>query len=242
MLLTWLKLAQITNMFSAIVHKMKIILFISYFVINIFAYSYGQVNCDDYKIVSIFDIPPTPLTPGGNYFLLLLTLDEDNLNNIDNYANLFFVNNLGDTISIPTGPSSTLPLYSSDTIPYILQLNSTIFNQDFPEEFNGKLVIIHATQLICELDYSNIITNTKTIHIDFETKVYPNPFVDVVMVDSDKYIESIFIFSADGRIVDKVYKMSNDHEMNFNNLCAGKYFVMIQFEDGKTELHILIKI
>jgi hypothetical protein len=123
----------------------KILLITTYFMLNHFVPTYGQVNCEDYRIVSIFDIPPTQQFPGGNYFLLLLTLDEDNLDNIDNYANLFFVDELGDTISIPSGPSSTLPRYASDTIPYILQLNTVSSNQDFPENFNGKLVIEHIT-------------------------------------------------------------------------------------------------
>lgn len=202
----------------------------------------AQVNCDDYKVVSIFDIPPTPQTPGGNYFLLLLTLDEDNLSNIDNYANLFFVDDLGDTISIPTGPSSTLPLYSSDTIPYILQLNSTSSNQDFPEEFNGKLVIIHATQLICEVDYSNMSTNTNNIREKFETNVYPNPFVGFIKVDSDKQIESIFIVSSDGRIVDRFYTKLYHYEMNLKNLSTGKYLVLIQYKGGNTEFYKVIKI
>ncbi len=221
---------------------MKKILFIFCFVISIFDYTYGQVNCDDYKIVSIFDIPPTPITPGGNYFLLLLTLNEDNLNNIDNYANLFFVDNLGDTISIPTGPSSTLPLYASDTIPYILKLSSTSSNQDFPEDFNGKLAIIHATQLICEVDYSNITTNTNNIHGEFEINIFPNPFADFIKVDSEKHIDSIFIVDSDGRTVDKFYPMSYYCEMNLENLCAGNYFVVIQFEGGDIELYKVIKI
>lgn len=221
---------------------MKKILFISCLVINLFVHSYAQVNCDDYKIVSIFNIPPTPQTPSGNYFLLLLTLDEDNLSNIDNYANLFFVDNLGDTISIPTGPSSTLPRYSSDTIPYILQLNSPSSNQDFPDEFNGKLVIIHITQLICEVTYSNISTNITNLHAEFETNVYPNPFVDFIKIDSDKGIKSIFMVSSGGRIVDRFYTNSYHYEMNLKNLSAGKYIVLIQFEGGETEFYNVIKI
>lgn len=221
---------------------MKKILLISCFVINLFGYSYGQVNCEDYKIVSIFDIPPSPQTPGGNYFLLLLTLDEDNLGNIDNYADLFFVDNLGDTISIPTGPSSTLPLYASDTIPYILQLNSTSSNQDFPDEFNGKLIIIHATQLICEIEYSDVSTNTNNIYEKFEINIYPNPFVDLVKIDSDNKIKKIFIVNSEGRIVDIFYTNSYYYEMNLKNISTGKYCVIIQFEGSEIGFYNMIKI
>ncbi|PCJ64866.1 MAG: hypothetical protein COA58_11370 [Bacteroidetes bacterium] len=221
---------------------MKKILFISFFILNLLGHSYGQVSCEDYKIVSIFDIPPTPQTPGGNYFLLLLTLDADNLNNIDIYANLFFTNDLGDTISIPTGPSSTLPRYASDTILYILKLNSTSSNQDFPENFKGKLVIVHITQLICEVDYSNVLLSTNNANTDSEITIFPNPFVNFIRIESDKLIRSILVVGYDGRTVDKSYPKAYSHQINMEKLSMGVYSVVVQFENGETGIYKVIKI
>ncbi len=221
---------------------MKKILFISCFILNFFVLSYGQVRCEDYKIVSIFDIPPTPQTPGGNYFLLLLTLDADNLNNTDNYANLFFIDDLGDTISIPTGPSSTLPRYASDTIPYILQLNSASSNQDFPKNFNGKLVIIHANQLICEVDYSNVFLSSNNANVDSEISICPNPFVNFIRIKSDKLIGSILVVGYDGRTVYKSYPKSYSYQINMEKLSMGEYLVVVQFENGETGIYKVIKI
>ena len=119
---------------------MKKILLFGLFLFG-FSYSYAQEYCENFKIVSVIDFPPSPQTPGGNYFLLLLTVFEDNPSNSTIYTNLFFLDELGDTISIPTGPSSHLPVYTTDTIPYILELNTTSNNQDFPLDFNGQLIM-----------------------------------------------------------------------------------------------------
>ena len=220
----------------------KILLITTYFMLNHFVPTYGQVNCEDYRIVSIFDIPPTQQFPGGNYFLLLLTLDEDNLDNIDNYANLFFVDELGDTISIPSGPSSTLPRYASDTIPYILQLNTVSSNQDFPENFNGKLVIEHITQLICEVDYSNIALSTNNAYEDSEINIYPNPFVNYIRIESDKLIESVLLVGYDGKTVDKSYPKTYSHQINMEKISSGEYIIFLQFESGEAGIYKVIKV
>ena len=206
-----------------------------------FGYTNGQEYCENFKIVSIYDIPPTPQTPGGNYFLVLLTIEEDNLMNFDIYANLFFVDALGDTISIPTGPSSTLPFYAVDTIPYILQLNSTSSNQDFPEEFNGELVIIHSSQPVCEVHYSNVPTSTNIIDEEVEINIYPNPFVDCIKIESKNRIDNILIFNSIGGIVESFYPELNSFDVNLGKLKSGGYFMAIKFENGETLVNKILK-
>ena len=82
---------------------MRKILLIGLMLISCFTLCLGQEYCENFKIVSILDFPPSPTTPGGNYFLLMLTVEEDNQNNSTIYTDLFFVDEIGDTISIPTG-------------------------------------------------------------------------------------------------------------------------------------------
>lgn len=211
------------------------------FFFTTWTFIYGQEYCDNFKVVSIFDIPPAPQTPGGNYFLLLLTLEEDNLDNLDNYANLFFVHNSGDTISIPTGNNSTLPLYATDTIPYVLQLNTTSSNQDFPEDFTGKLVIIHSIQPVCEVNYSNVITSANThIEID-EVKTYPIPFDDKLKIESSKNIERISIINNNGNNVGQYFPNLSYCEMNLERLSMGNYFMILQLSNGKTIVKKIMK-
>ena len=207
-----------------------------------FAQNKGQSICDDYKIVSIFDIPPSPQSPGGNYFLLLLTLKVDHPNNFDNYANLFFKDEFGDTISIPTGSNSTLPKYASDTIPYILKLNSTSSNQDFTANFKGKLIIEHITQLVCGLDYSNEHLSTKAALVEPEIDIYPNPFVEFINIDSNKSIESVKVMGYDGNVLEKFHPKSNSHQLNLENLSGGDYLLLVQFEDGESLVYKICKV
>lgn len=209
--------------------------------INCFSLCFGQGYCENFKIVSILDFPASPLTPGGNYFLLLLTVEEDNPNNQTIYTDLFFVDELGDTISIPTGPSSHLPIYSTDTIPYLLKLNSASSNQDFPVDFNGKLVIIHPSNPICEVNYSNVSISIKNISDNDEVSIYPNPFIDDIRIKSEKHIDKILIIDCIGRIVETYYPELNSYDMNLEKLTLGGYFIVIQFENGETFANKIFK-
>ncbi len=220
---------------------MKKILLVGLLLINCFSLCLCQEYCENFKIVSILDFPPSPLTPGGNYFLLLLTVEEDNPNNATIYTDLFFVDEHGDTISVPTGPSSHLPIYSTDTIPYILKLNPTSSNQDFPTDFNGKLVIIHPSNPICEVNFSNVLTSISNINDNNEVVIYPNPFVDDIKIKSGKHIDKILIFNSIGRIVETYYPELNSYDMNLERLSLGEYFVVIQFVSGKTLVHKILK-
>lgn len=219
---------------------MKKILLFGLFLFG-FSYSYAQEYCENFKIVSVIDFPPSPQTPGGNYFLLLLTVFEDNPSNSTIYTNLFFLDELGDTISIPTGPSSHLPVYTTDTIPYILELNTTTNNQDFPLDFNGQLIIIHPIHPKCEVDFSNVATNIDDISDGHKINIFPNPFTDEIKIESVKQIEKILIVNSVGRIIDNYYPKIISPEMNLSNMESGWYFVVLQFEDGESLVKKLFK-
>jgi len=222
--------------------KMKKIIFVACFMLNFFGYLYGQEYCENFKIVSILDIPPTPLTPGGNYFLLLLTVEETNLANTTIYTDLFFVDEIGDTISIPTGPSSTLPIYATDTIPYILKLNSPSNNQDFPENFCGKLIIVHPSNPVCEVNYSNKLTSATNIDDNNQIVIYPNPFLDKVKIKSEENIGKVLVINSIGKIVETYYPQLNLFEMSLAKLSSGAYFIVIQLVNGETLTRKLLKI
>jgi len=222
--------------------KMNKIIIIGLMLLNCFSYSFGQEYCENFNIVSILNFPPSPQTPGGNYFLLLLTVYEDNPSNSTIYTNLFFVNELGDTISTPTGPSSHLPIYTTDTIPYILKLNTTINNQDFPTDFTGKLVILHPSHPACLVTYSNVLTRVDNMNPNSKVVVYPNPFADIIKIKSEAQIERILIINLIGETVEKHFPKFDTYEMNVSNIKSGGYCMIIQFTNGETLRRKILKI
>lgn len=221
---------------------MKKIILVGLLFINCFSLCFSQEYCDNFKIVSIFDFPPSPITPGGNYFLLLLTVEEDNPINQTIYTNLFFVDELGDTISIPTGSSSRLPVYTTDTIPYVLKLNSVSNNLDFPENFNGNLVIIHPINPKCEVSYSNQSSSLNPFNGKDKVSIYPNPFVDEVKLKSERHIDKIIIIDCLARVLVSYTPNANSSDMNLEKLSSGRYNMVIQFDTGETISHTIMKI
>lgn len=179
--------------------------------------------CDNFKIVSVLDIPPAPLTPGGNYFLLTLTVKEDTPSGTSNYANIYFEDNFGDTVSVPTGPSSTLPVLKSDTIPYILLLNTEKSNQDFPEDYKGKLIIEDINKPRCEIQYSNIIASINEEKTD--ELIYPN---------SEK---KTLIFDINGKLL---ITSINSATPDYSHLENGFYILIIYYENGNIESEKLV--
>lgn len=220
---------------------MKKLLIVGLLLINCISICLSQEFCNNFKIVSILDFPPSPLTPGGNYFLLLLTVKQDNPRNLSLYSNLFFVDQLGDTISIPTGPSSHLPIYTTDTIPYILKLNSPNSNQDFPEDFNGNLVINKPGNPTCEVSYSNQSSSINHLTEKGQVSIYPNPFLDEIKIKSALRIEKVLIIDCLGRVLDSYFPNSISSGMNLEKLRSGSYFMAIQFDNGETIIHAIVK-
>lgn len=70
-------------------------------------------------------------------------------------------------------------------------------------------------------DASNLFESTVA---DF--KVYPNPFSDIIQIDSDKNIESIFIKDLNGK---KLFETTNK-TINLDFLQNGYYFVVLSSE------------
>lgn len=201
----------------------------------------AQVNCEDYRVVSIYDLPPSPQFPGGNHLLLLLSLDKDHPNNIDNYANLYFINALGDTISIPTGPNSTLPRFASDTIPYVLQLNTLLSNQDFPINFQGHLVIEHSTLLQCQVPFSQAALNNRSASGEFQSSFYPNPCQDILNIESTLPIDRLCLINGTGQLIKVAQVEKSVFDFNMETFSAGQYLILLKFQNGSTLVKRILK-
>lgn len=199
-------------------------------------------ECDKFKIVGVYDfIPP----PAGNNLVLLLTVTEDLENQLGGfYSDLFFVNSSGDTITNRLGASHTLPTITSDTIPYSMVLSTELRNQDFPTDFNGKLVIETPSLppcvgfTVCNIPYSNIVTNVTESQPDLPLQVYPNPCTDYVRIATPKPVQSISIFDINSNQIHLTVDLSS---IDMSNLSAGVYLMKITFKDNSTIYESIIR-
>jgi len=199
-------------------------------------------ECEKFKIVGVFDfIPP----PAGNNLVLLLTVTEDLENQIGGfYSDLFFVNSSGDTITNRLGASHTLPTITSDTIPYSMILSTELRNQDFPTDFDGKLVIETPSLppcvgfTVCNIPYSNVVTNVTESQPDLSLQVYPNPCTDYVNINTSKPIQNVDLFDMNSN---RVLAAENLNNIDISHLSTGYYLMKITFNDNSTIYKSVLK-
>ena len=194
--------------------------------------AFSQNECDKLKVVAVYDFPPSPATPGGNYILLLLTVTEDAPNFPVGYTDLFFIDEVGDTITIPLGWSNSLPRLTTDTIPYTMKLVGEMNNLDFPENFNGHLHSINPGHPDCETPYSNIINSNNEINEE-EVWVYPNPFQDKLSI-SGAPVRQVSVFNELGRLELKMETNGDLNTVDLSHLNGGIFFVQLYLNDGRT--------
>lgn len=99
----------------------------------------------------------------------------------------------------------------------------SICNEDFTSNWVGP---IETTQIL-----SNDENNLSTL------SMYPNPTKDFVNIDSKTPIESVVVFSAEGK---KIIE-SKSLKINLNDFPAGIYVVIVTLENGKTVTNKIVK-
>ncbi len=201
----------------------------------------AQVNCNDYEIVAVYDLPASPQAPGGNYFICLLSLRADHPNNFDNYANLYFVDHRGDTLSIPTGPNQILPRFASDTIPYILELKSNQTNPDFPTNFDGELVIIHANQLECRVAFRRGSLSQADPSFKNYFQYYPNPIRDRLHLQASRSIIAVELFDLAGKRILQKDTEKKEIKLDLTLLKEDIYLIRVLLKGGQVEEQLILK-
>jgi hypothetical protein len=209
----------------------------------------GQSNCPEcekIKVIGVYDFGPPP---GGNWVITLLTLTEDLSSGLDpHYSSLYFVSTAGDTITVPTGPSLSLPELATDTIPYLLELNTELSNQDFPEDFNGVLVIRTPTTGSCP--------TVTWCHIPFgsgssavgpgtppkSTLIYPNPMQDKLYLPEGQAFQTVNVYTPTGSLVKSVSPYVSGEAIDLTQAPAGILWVQLIFKSGLVETHPISKV
>lgn len=197
-------------------------------------------ECDKFEIAGIYDIPPTPQAPGGNYFILLLTLNEDLDTGFDPfYADLIFIKDNGDTLTVLFGPTQTLPKYRQDTIPYIMKIDSKQSNLDFPEDFDGVLRIVKIPGLTCpDTKHCDIDPDPTTSIIEFEHSdlsnfsVYPNPASNCIEIISEHQLCELSIFDLRGCLIKSLHNTQSSKRIYIGDLLSGTYVIQCKSSIG----------
>lgn len=208
--------------------------------------AYSQEECDKFDLVSLYDFPPNP-NPGGEYILILLSVNEDLISSFDpHYTTMYFQSHAGDTVTVPTGRSLTLPTKTHDTIPYILKLRNARANDDFPQNFTGNLILETPTGSpfppisICRIGY-DLTTATKDIEMDDILNVFPNPFYDKFSFRSKEVIEEIHVYDVSGQAILNMEGPIEQNDIDLSDASPGLILIRIKAVSGQYYSKRLLK-
>ena len=226
---------------------MKFVIILSFLLVNSTLFAQNECSeCEKFKIVGVYDFGPPP---GGNWIILLLTVTEDLDAHFDPfYSSLFFISNQGDTITIPLGPSYTLPELTSDTIPYIMELNTELSNQDFPIAFDGRLIIRTPTGppcpnvTWCNINFSNITSGLTDLKDEARLlKIYPNPFNDKIKIETEELIDNIRIYNQLGQVVYSSNNFLGEVLIHLEKMESKFLIIMVKFKNGEFAIRKIMK-
>ncbi|HPU47626.1 MAG TPA: choice-of-anchor J domain-containing protein, partial [Bacteroidales bacterium] len=183
--------------------------------------------------------PVVTFNTAGNY-TITLTAYNGTLSNT--YTQSITVN--------PIPPTPTISLISS--YPPILYSNATTGNQWY--NLNGAIqgatnqtyqVIENGTYYVivtennCQSLPSNVIS-INNVSIESYDKddviVYPIPASDMIYIQTNKNISELQLMDAIGRVV----VISNDYQLNVNNLSNGVYQLLIKLDNDRLILPVII--
>lgn len=84
--------------------------------------------------------------------------------------------------------------------------------------------------------------STKDMVIGKDILIYPNPSSDIVTITSVNKIKNISVTSMEGKMVlNQNVDNENEFTVNVNSFQCGIYIMMIEYQDGNTDIERLIK-
>lgn len=76
---------------------------------------------------------------------------------------------------------------------------------------------------------------------NMSVSIYPNPMVDILIVDSEQRIKAIDIYSMSGQKIKSAQGFANRIELNLQDIHKGTYLVRVSLENGTVAVRRLIK-
>lgn len=87
--------------------------------------------------------------------------------------------------------------------------------------------LIYTTSYTVQEDVSSSIN---TIFNNEMISVFPNPFNNIIKINSSEVVNKIELYSVDGKLV---YYSINENDINTSQLSSGVYFIHVSTEDNK---------
>jgi len=133
-----------------------------------------------------------------------------------------------------------LGVYYGFSDPIFLEFLRTLGVRTWDNNGNNKLAY---EVILCELSYRNWcavncnLTSVKNQQIKPTVSIYPNPTDGLINIETERKIKNISLFDNVG----KLNSISANKIVNINNLTAGIYYIVIEFETGDIYRDKIIK-
>jgi len=92
----------------------------------------------------------------------------------------------------------------------------------FGEDVNGELYVAGSGKIYKIIGQEMAVNDIDKLNVS----VYPNPVTDYLNIESDKKIESVSVYTIDGRLL---LTTENMDKINFSNYPKGNYILMINY-------------
>ncbi|MEA3445618.1 MAG: T9SS type A sorting domain-containing protein [Bacteroidota bacterium] len=193
------------------------------------------LECDRY---TIFDLQDTVDGFGpGVYFKM--TTDTNTYNT--GYTDLYFVDQLSDTLNVYNWWSSWLPSTTNipnDTIEYVLNYKTGI--SIFPTNFNGYLVSKNPD---CNIPFNYTTMTVDQLSYDNEAYViYPNPVQTGILIaknSSDKHLTHVELYNVMGQLI--LTQRVNLQKIDLTRFEGGTYLLKLYSSDRQVLIKKIIK-
>ena len=113
------------------------------------------------------------------------------------------------------------------------------------EDFNNLTIVAWVQNMQSKVVYQSC-NGQKVVKINqpetSEIKIYPNPFINIIIIDNAENVEKITVTNLFGQIIKEVTnKYSSTIYVNTNELKAGVYFITLYDKNFEKRVHKIIK-
>lgn len=177
-----------------------------------------EVNCNDYKIIAIYDLISNP--PNNRSMLLGYTNPDSLGYGPSAYTTFEFFNAQNESLNINSGPHYILPQSISDTL--IVHLS---FHDSNIDNICGQL---RTTGPTCVIDHCPGLINSQISVNTPEIEIYPNPVVSQLTLKCSSNFRNLEIYNSKGQKI----KQSNSQSVDMSPYSNGVYYCKVSFKDN----------